>query len=362
MAGDALEGPSPPPARPRSRGEELGEELLRARLDAIAAPAARSGRFAGLVAGAVVGTTAATVGYARRHPAGSPGATIFEIGSVTKLFTALALADMAEEGLVGLDDPVGAALPPGVAAPSRRGREVTLAQLATHTSGLPRLPKGLMAQALRHRDDPYARFTVEDLHAAVATVRLRRAPGRRFRYSNFGAGLLGHVLARRAGLPYEELVAERILRPLGMGDTTVTVAAADRPRLAPGHSRRGRPVAPWHLPTLAGAGALRSTADDLLRFLGASLDPPPSRLGRAIARTHEPRARAAPNVRVGLGWMITRLGPGDDRTMAWHNGGTGGYRSFIALVPQARAGVVVLASSARSVDRLGTDLMRALAG
>jgi hypothetical protein len=116
MAGDALEGSTAPPAPPGSRGEEIGEELLRAGLDAIAAPAARSGRYAGLVAGAIVGTTAATVGYARRHPAGSRGETIFEIGSVTKLFTALALADMAEEGVVDSDDPVGAGLPPGIAA------------------------------------------------------------------------------------------------------------------------------------------------------------------------------------------------------------------------------------------------------
>ncbi|MEY2533278.1 MAG: serine-type D-Ala-D-Ala carboxypeptidase/endopeptidase [bacterium] len=142
MAGDALEGSTAPPAPPGSRGEEIGEELLRAGLDAIAAPAARSGRYAGLVAGAIVGTTAATVGYARRHPAGSRGETIFEIGSVTKLFTALALADMAEEGVVDSDDPVGAGLPPAIAAPSFRGREITLAQPATHTSGLPRAAEG----------------------------------------------------------------------------------------------------------------------------------------------------------------------------------------------------------------------------
>jgi CubicO group peptidase (beta-lactamase class C family) len=270
--------------------------------------------------------------FAARGRAGPD--TIFEIGSITKVFTATVLADMALEGLVSLDDPV-TGLPV-------RGRPVTLVDLATHTSGLPRLPKGMLRRALRERGNPYASFTAEDLERAVSEARLRRAPGKRKRYSNFGFGVLGHVLALHAGTDYERLVRTRVCEPVGLADTVVTVPPASEPRFARGHDRRGREVPHWDLAALAGAGALRSTAADMLRFLEHQLRPPDTRLGRAIRLTREPRP---------LGWH-TR----DE--VFWHNGGTGGFRSFAAFAEASDTAVVVLSSSARWVDRIGAEILR----
>lgn len=217
-------------------------------------------------------------------------ATIFEIGSITKLFTATVLADMAEEGLVALDDPVQRYLPDAVVLPTR-GRPITLADLATQTSGLPRLPKGLFRQSLRLRQNPYVRFTVADLERAIAGARLKGEPGAKPRYSNFGFGLLGHVLALRAGQSYEHLVRERICDPLALADTGISIPAHTLPRFADGHNRRGQHVPHWDLPALAGAGALRSTVADLLPFLELQLTEPTTRLGRAAQTTHLPRMR-----------------------------------------------------------------------
>jgi len=246
-------------------------------------------------------------------------------------------------------------LPPGTGPPVR-GRPMTLADLASHASGLPRLPKGLLRQALRDRRNPYARFTRTQLERAVREARVRRAPGR-LRYSNFGAGLLGHVLSLRAGRGYEDLARERVCAPLGMAETRIAIPARDAPRLAQGHDRRGRPVPGWDLPALAGAGALRSTPSDMLRFLAGQLHPPDGRLGSAIRLTHEPRVRRG-KLHVGLGWLSLPLGRGRARAL-WHNGGTGGFRAFAGFVPGAGAAVVVLSNSARSVDALGFRLLEA---
>jgi CubicO group peptidase (beta-lactamase class C family) len=131
----------------------------------------------------------------------------------------------------------------------------------------------MLRRWLGNRRNPYAGLSVEELYAGLARTRLRRRPGERVKYSNLGAGLLGEALARASGQPYETLVRERICRPLGMGDTMMTPTGEQTARLATGHTRRGRPAPPLQLPVLAGAGALRSTATDLLRFLEANVDP-----------------------------------------------------------------------------------------
>jgi serine-type D-Ala-D-Ala carboxypeptidase/endopeptidase len=283
--------------------------------------------------------------------------TIFEIGSVTKVFTALLLADMVEERSVALDDSVRDYLPAGIELPVR-GRPVTLLDLATQTSGLPRLPKGLIRHSLRHRANPYAGFTVERFEHAIAEARLKRPPGEKIGYSNFGFGLLGHVLALRAGMEYEQLVRERISKPLGLDDTGISIPAGAHARFADGHNRRGRPVPHWDLPTLAGAGALRSTVADLLRFLALQLRQPATRLGRAARATQVPRAKRGPLAQC-LGWVSLPLRRSGHRTL-WHNGGTGGFRSFIGFVPDADLGVVVLSNCSRSVDAMSFEILDAV--
>jgi serine-type D-Ala-D-Ala carboxypeptidase/endopeptidase len=289
---------------------------------------------------------------------GPPAAdTIFEIGSVTKVFTATVLADMVEEGVVALNDPVRRYLPEGVELPVR-GRPVTLADLATHTSGLPRLPKGLVRRSLRQRRNPYAGFTETDLLRATVRGRLRNSPGEKLRYSNFGYGLLGYALARHASQTFEQLVRERVCDPAGLDDARIAFSPEARSRFADGHNRRGVAVPPWDLAALAGAGALRSTLADLLRFIDIQLQPPATRLGRAVRATHEPRAHRGP-LSQGLGWGRLPLRNGSHQ-MLWHNGGTGGFRSFIGFIQETEVGVIVLSNCSRSVDAVGFRMLEAI--
>jgi D-alanyl-D-alanine-carboxypeptidase/D-alanyl-D-alanine-endopeptidase len=293
----------------------------------------------------------------RQRPESPRPDTIFEIGSVTKVFTATVLADMVEEGLVALDDPVQRYLPEGVELPVR-GRPVTLGDLATQTSGLTRLPPGFVRRSLRQRSNPFAGYTESDLRRATSRARLRSNPGEKLRYSNFGFGLLGHVLARRADRSFEQLVLERVGEPLALADTRVSIPREACARFASGHDRRGREVPHWDLAALAGAGGLRSTVADLLRFLELQLQPPPTRLGRAARATHEPRVRRGKLAQC-LGWARLPL-RGSSHQLLWHNGGTGGFRSFVGFVEELHVGVAVLSNSSRSVDAIGFRLLEAI--
>lgn len=331
-------------------------------VDFLAERAMRSGRRIGLVVGCLAGDEQRVVGYGRlcRDAQDPPdGGTVFEIGSITKVFTGLLLADLAEEGIVGLDAPLASYLPASVRVPAFGDRPLTLGDLASHAGGLRRDPKGTLRRWLGDRRNPYAALSVAELYAGLARTRLRRRPGERVKYSNLGAGLLGDALARAAGQSYEELVRERICVPLGMRDTVVTLTGEQTARLATGHTRRGRSAAPFQLPALVGAGALRSTATDMLSLLRANLDPGQTPLAAQIERTQLPRLGAAKRLEVGLGWLIARP-PGAAGPMLWHNGGTSGFRSFCAAAREAGTAVVVLSNTARSVDRLGLRLLKAL--
>jgi CubicO group peptidase (beta-lactamase class C family) len=345
-------GRRPPRAVTLQELEPLVAELL----------ARHARRHVGVVVGVLTreGTVIVGSGTAGSAKPSRPGAdTIFEIGSVTKVFTATLLAAMVEEGSLALEDPVQKHLPAGVEMPVR-GRPITLADLATHTSGLPRLPHGFLLRSVRKRRNPYAWFTAEHLYAGLPATRLRREPGGRARYSNLGYGLLGHVLALHAGRSYEQLVEKRICGPLGLADTGISVPAGARERFAHGHNRRGRPVPYWDLAVLAGAGALRSTVTDLLVLLRLQLGQGDGALVRAAARTHPVRARFR-GAGVGLGWLRVPL-RGTGHELVFHNGGTGGFRSFTGFVPQTHSAVVVLSSSARSVDPLGFRILQRIGG
>jgi CubicO group peptidase (beta-lactamase class C family) len=310
-------------------------------------------RRTGLVVGVWRG--GADIGLWQRGKLPAGERTIFEIGSITKVFTATLLADMAGDGLVGIRDPVSAHLPASVEMPAR-GREITLADLSSHRSGLPALPRGLLVPALTtRRRDPYAGWDAARLEAAIPRTRPRRAPEKRFRYSSYGVGLLGHVLARRAGTSYDELVQERIAHPLGLRDTGVTVDAG---RLATPHGFGGREASHWHLDALAGAGALRSTAIDLLGFLRLHARSASGPLAEAARETQRPRTKVGRG-HVGLGWIILPPARRFPFELLLHEGGTGGFRSFAGLAPERELGVVVLTNQARGVGRLGLRLLRA---
>jgi CubicO group peptidase (beta-lactamase class C family) len=282
------------------------------------------------------------------------GDTVFEIGSITKVFTSLLLADSVLRGDVSLSDPVAKYLPAGVKVPERSGRPITLLDLSTHTSGLPRLPNNLQP---KDTANPYADYTVEQLYQFLSSYQLTRDIGSGWEYSNLGAGLLGHALARRAGTDYESLVRARVTGPLSMRRTAVTLSPELKALLAQGHNPALEPVANWDIPTLAGAGALRSTTNDMLTFLGAALGSTPSPLSGAFAAmTATRRPAASPAMEAGLGWQILKA-PGGE--IIWHNGGTAGYRTWIGYAPRTRTGVVVLtnAGTAAGPDDIGQHLL-----
>jgi serine-type D-Ala-D-Ala carboxypeptidase/endopeptidase len=289
---------------------------------------------------------------------GSPylnGDSLFEIGSVTKAFTGILLAEMIERGEVALDDPVAKYLPESVKLPVYNGKPITLGSLVTQSSGLPRLPPNLKPA---DAENPYADYRVDQLYEGLAAVKLTVEPFQRYEYSNFGTGLLGHVLARRAGKSYYELLRERVLKPLAMNDTVIELSADQRERLIPGYTAGLQPAKNWDLPTLAAAGALRSTANDMLKLLSASLGLRPvdsPTLVKALARAPEALLPAgSETLEIGMAWhIVSRRGP----RIVWHNGGTGGYRAWCGFVPETKTAVVVLANTALPMDDVGLHLL-----
>jgi CubicO group peptidase (beta-lactamase class C family) len=279
--------------------------------------------------------------------------TLFEIGSITKVFTAVVLAKLVDRNLVKLEDPISLFLPTGVARPQKNGREITLLDLATHTSGLPRLPGNLFA-TMKDAQNPYANYLATSLYADLAQVKLASEPGEKSSYSNYGFGLLGHLLELKTGEPYEALVKETICAPLGMTNTTIELSAGQKEHFAQGHSSKGQPVPPWDLGVLAGCGAIRSTAEDMLKFAEANLAETNSAVSKVLAETQKVRFKDWMRG-IGLGWQIEVL---DDPVWFWHNGGTGGCRSFIGLNKAGQIGVVVLASAEDDVDSMATDILK----
>jgi serine-type D-Ala-D-Ala carboxypeptidase/endopeptidase len=274
--------------------------------------------------------------------------SVFEIGSITKTFTGLALAQMAAQKTVRLDEPVRALLPKGAVAAPASGAEITLLDLSAQRSGLPRLPDNMKPADMAN---PYADYDAKALYAFLAGHGLARPATPVFGYSNLGVGLLGHALANRAGSTYEELVRRQITYPLGMRDTAIKLSPALAKRFVPGHAAGNKPQGPWDLDVLAGAGAFRSTAADMLSFLDAQLHPERIKsavreagtLPAAIAASHEVRADVGGGMHIALNWF--RI---DDTGRYWHNGATGGYSSYATFDPALDLAVIVLCN--RSID------------
>lgn len=277
------------------------------------------------------------------------GDTLFELGSITKVFTSLLLAISVERGELGFDDPLVKHLPPGTTAPSVEGRQITLRDLATHTSGLPREPPNLNP---KDPDDPYANYTVEMMYAALARATLEHKPGTEFAYSNLGAALLARALMVRTNATFAELVRERITVPLHMSNTWVDVPAEQRSRLAPGHTMALAPAPYRTRLAMIGNGGVISSANDMLTFLSASMGLVESPLGAAFrALEVSQHATSSRGTSIGLGWQLLPLG---STTMVWHNGGTSGFRTMAAYEVPTRRAVVILSNV---FTRAGVDDM-----
>jgi CubicO group peptidase (beta-lactamase class C family) len=340
---------------------------LKPEVDKVVRPLLKGKKGVGIVVGVIDKQGPRVFGYGDVAVNGGKapdGDTVFEIGSITKVFTTLVLAQMVREGLVKLDDPVQDYLPREAKVPRRNGKDITLLHLATHTSGLPVQPTNLRWHVLVRPwdwDNPYAHYGTKPLYTFLAGYRLPRDPGDRYEYSNLGMGLLGMALVHRAkARDYDELIVRRIGDPLGMKDTRVALSARQRDRFAQGHDEDGGPTSTWDFETMEGFGAIRSSANDLLRFLAANLGHTRTKLRAALEDCHKPR-RDTPDkqVRVGLGWHVLTL-PGAGDPVVCHSGETGGFHAFLGFVKATGTGVVLLGNSCqlgKKIDLAGVTLL-----
>lgn len=285
---------------------------------------------------------------------------IYEIGSITKVFTGILLARLVDEGVVSLDQTLGELLLGRASLPADV-KNITLAQLATHTSGLPRMPANF-DQVVTDPHNPYLQYQRQHLYQALETMKLEAAPGKKVLYSNLGFGLLGDLLVQQSGTTYEDLVRIKICQPLDMVDTVCHLDERREERCLHGFLPSGEAVSAWDFDVLAPAGALRSTVDDLLDFVQANLHPPDSPLGKSLRVAQEKQHGHWTGSHVGLGWQI-RDDVYTDLRILWHNGGTGGFCSFLGIVPSHNIGVVVLANSGdawsgdHSLDDLSFEIL-----
>ncbi len=327
----------------------------------------RSGKCMGMVVGIVDGDKGCVLGYGRKdfRSATPPDAdTVFEIGSITKTFTTLSLGILSQRGKVRLDDPLSRYLPASVHVPAYKGRQITIADLATHTSGLPSLP----GNPLRWLgSNPYPGYSNELMYRDLSAYKLTRAPGAAYDYSNMGMGLVGLALSRTYGTSYEEMARDLVWKPLDMTDTAIKLSNNQRLRFAQGYalqSNLGRlqfvcPSSPWTFQDcFNGAGGTRSTANDMMKYLRANLGLNPKAKAMPFDLIQKPSRDIGDDMWIGLGWHGLKLNKKD--SLVWHNGGTGGYSSFIAFSKKDRKGILILINSNDEngdVDALGFKLL-----
>lgn len=282
-----------------------------------------------------------------------PASTIYEIGSISKTFTALLLATEVIDGRMRLDDPVSGYLPDSIPDLHYEGHAVTLQHLSNHTSGLPRLPDDFFSGMINFAD-PYLHYDDARLYGFLMHYKPTVMPGTHYAYSNYGGGLLGNLLARRANRTYEELIADIICRPLGMDHTRITLGKADSAGIAPGYNEKGAPASPWHFTSMPGTGAIRSTLNDMISYTLAQMGRDAGPLAGAILLTQQITFQQG-DLALGLGWHI---GGTEDSRYWHHSGGTGGFRSFMAFDKNRDTGVVILSNSTEDVTGMGVGILK----
>ncbi|HEV2700461.1 MAG TPA: serine hydrolase domain-containing protein [Steroidobacteraceae bacterium] len=267
--------------------------------------------------------------------------TLFEIGSISKVFTALLLADMVNRHEVSLDDPAAKYLPASHHMPERGGRQITLRELSTHRSGLPRMPDDMgRADGV---DNPFEGYGEDKLLAFLDRYKLTRDIDAQWEYSNLGVGLLGYLLGRAAHTNYETLLRQRITGPLGMKNTLISLSPRDAARLAAPFDRFMRPAKQWDINLFAGAGGIRSSAADMVTFAKALLDSK-SPIAAAVKTALSVRVQGeAPQVDQALGFEVFH--PEAGREILLHNGQTGGYQAMLVAEPAKGRAVVALSNS-----------------
>jgi CubicO group peptidase (beta-lactamase class C family) len=271
----------------------------------------------------------------------------------------LLLETLCDEGIVSMEATLGELI--GSSMPlSPSSQKVTLKQLATHTSGFPRVPESLFAKVTKMAGDddplldPYSYLGPQYMFEYLATAEDKREPGQ-FEYSNFGMGLLGHVLEVVTGKDYESLVEEKVLAPLAMNGTAITATPEMKSRLAQGYTAKGEPTRPWTFSALSGAGAFYSNAEDMLRFIQESVEEG-GLASQSFRKMREPQFGGD----TGIGWIQPRFFDRffGNRKVVWHNGMVGGYASYLSIDAETKTGVVILTNQASATDMLGMQLTR----
>jgi D-alanyl-D-alanine-carboxypeptidase/D-alanyl-D-alanine-endopeptidase len=292
-----------------------------------------------------------------RGPGGKPpdGRTLFDLGTLTKIYTGLLLAETVQRKEVELEAPISELMPPGVTIPTKDGIPITAKHLALHSSGLPRHPPSLLAR--KPPPDPFAGYGEDALYQDLVTTQLAHPPGSEIVVSDYGTGLLGFALGRKVGAGYAAAIQSRILEPLGLKDTFLTLPAGATARRVIGTDDDLDPAPRWTWGALGGAGAMVSSASDCLKFLDAQLDAAANSRGTLrpqMRLAQEPQLdRAGDNE--ALGWLIDPAG------RRWYDGRTSGFRSYMGFDPKTRRGVVVLASTSTTlVDFLGPIMFEVL--
>lgn len=291
--------------------------------------------------------------------------TIFEIGSITKTMTSMLLADGIQKMELKLDDPIKKYLPEGMTVPQRGSKDITLEDLATHTSGFPRLPPNMMTGLItdaKARDNPYSQFDAAQLKKSLESTKPKVSDKPKVEYSNYGAGLLGYTLTQKYGKSYETLLQERLFGPLAMKSSSTIVSDANKVRFIDGFKGDGKPASHWDFQdTLGPAGSVRSTAHDMLLYLEAAMGRSKT-LRPAFDLALAPQFEMNPRSQIGLAWIIMER---SKKRLWWHNGGTGGFSSFAGFAREPGVGVIVLSNRSMAggeMDQLGMRILADLMG
>lgn len=351
---------------PTVRGQESAltreapawEDVLEATRE-MASPLVEDGLTVGMVIGIVRGeeTRVLALGETKLGSGQAPDAdSIYEIGSVSKVFTGILLADAVTRGVVELDDTVKELVQDSFEMPSFGDQPIQLWHLSTHTSGLPRMPTNFVSA---DPEDPYADYTLKQMFTALERYKLRRAPGETYAYSNLAVGLLGNLLVgAEEEASYSALLRKRITEPLSLTHTGIDLDPWMTEHLVPGYDVDQNPKQNWNLPTFDGAGGIRSNVTDMLRFARACLHPEGGPLEDTLKLSMQTRHRDPGGVVMGLGWHVASAG-----ATRWHNGQTGGYHTYFAIWPEGDVGVVLLANTTSGfVDRCADNVLLLMMG
>lgn len=277
--------------------------------------------------------------------------TVFELASVSKLFTTSTLQLLTDNGQLALDDKIQNLLAGKVSLPAS-AKHTTLRHLATHVSGFPGLPEAFIAK-MTDEANPYKDLMTADIYDYLKTCEGKKADGT-FEYSNFGMGLLGHLMELKTSEKYEQLVKNRLLDPLHMTNTFVTIDSINRQKIIQGYDDEGKKAPVWTDTVLTGAGSFLSNASDMIKFIKANLDIDETSISKCLIATHTRQLDGE----TGLGWMLPSAADKllGNKDIVWHNGMAGGYASFLAIDRVNHYGLIILSNKAIDVTSFGMKL------